>query len=72
MITLTGCFYLVSILTTAVLVNGIMKSDHIKWMITLTGDNIKRISLYINCRSIHHGGDESARSSRPFEGQKNI
>ncbi len=25
-----------------------MKSDHIKRMITLTGDNIKLLSLYIN------------------------
>ncbi len=27
-------------------VNGTMKSDHIKRMITLTGDNINRLSLY--------------------------
>ncbi len=27
--------------------NGTMESDHIKRMITLTGDNIKRLSLYI-------------------------
>jgi hypothetical protein len=27
-----------------------MKSDHIKRMITLTGDNIKRLSLYIGKR----------------------
>ncbi len=41
MITLTGCFYL-----KLALVNGTMKSDHIKWLITLTGDYIKRLSLY--------------------------
>ncbi len=27
-----------------------MKSDHIKWMITLTGDNIKRLSLYLEIK----------------------
>jgi hypothetical protein len=29
-----------------------MKSDHIKRMITLTGDNIKRLSLYIGTSNI--------------------
>ncbi len=31
-----------------------MKSDHIKRMITLTGDNIKRLSLYFNALSKNH------------------
>jgi hypothetical protein len=29
------------------MVNGISKCDHIKWLITVTSDNIKRLSLYL-------------------------
>jgi hypothetical protein len=39
MITITGCFYL------GCFINGPMKCDHNKRMITLTSDNIKRLSL---------------------------
>ena len=40
MVTITDDFLLSN------LVNGMLKADLIKWMITLTSDYIKRLSLY--------------------------
>ncbi len=41
MITKTSGFYIVT------MVNGISKCDHIKWLITLTSNNIKWLSMYL-------------------------
>ncbi len=45
-----------------------MKSDHIKRMITLTGDNIKRLSLYYYFQF----EDSPFMTSRPWGGGRRI